>query len=78
MKIRWTGDDGVGLSVNLTFSVSPKEITVTIKGGESVYGQNPSNNPVLSATGLVYGETVAVLVGLFYSFLVDKTTMPGT
>ncbi len=60
-----------------TWVVSPKAITVTAIGGSSVYGDTPAN-PGLSATGLVNGETAAVLAGLANSFGIAGTTNAGT
>ena len=71
--IRWDNDDGVGLVVNLNFTVTPKEITVTALGGSSIYGESPIN-PGLTATGLAYGETASVLTGLYNNFYITSKT----
>src|SRR5690606_14821824 len=57
-------------------TINPKEITVTATGGNSTYGDTPTN-PGLTADGLVNSETVAVLTGLTNSFGIGGTTSAG-
>lgn len=60
-----------------SWSVLAKEIIVKANGGSSVYGAD-SDNPGLSAEGLVNGQTVEVLTGLYNDLLVSKYDSVGT
>ncbi|HTM77113.1 MAG TPA: MBG domain-containing protein, partial [Devosia sp.] len=57
-------------------TVTPRAITVTAEGGQSVYGDTPTD-PGLSADNLAPGETVSMLTGLFNSFGIAATTAAG-
>ena len=60
-----------------TADITPRSVTVTANGGRSSYGDTGLSNPGLSATGLVNGESLAVLSGLSNSFGIDATTAAG-
>ncbi len=86
----FTGAGSYTLSVNGTFgnpnyvvtrndgvwTVNRAQVVVTANGGSSVYGQSPVN-PGLSASGLVNGESVAVLTGMSNSFGINSSTGAG-
>ncbi|MBL9159095.1 MAG: filamentous hemagglutinin N-terminal domain-containing protein [Verrucomicrobiales bacterium] len=56
-----------------SFTITPRDITVTALGGTSEYGQNPSN-PGLSATNLASFDDISALTGLSNSFGIDSTS----
>jgi filamentous hemagglutinin family protein len=58
-------------------TVNPALITVVPIGGSSTYGSSPSN-PGLSVTGLVNGQTSAVLSGLSSTFGITSRTGIGS
>ncbi len=64
---------GCGNITSSVASVTPKSITVTALGGNSTYGDSPSN-PGLECNDLVNGEDISVLTGLSNSFGIDNTT----
>ncbi|MPW43059.1 hypothetical protein A7A69_01235 [Acinetobacter sp. Ac_1271] len=71
-----------GYNLNLInagiLKVIPKDITVTANGGTSIYGDTNQVNPNFNASGLVNGETAAVLTGLNNSFGINNTTNAGS
>ena len=72
------GNYVVTQTIDGTWVVDPKAITVTANGGSSTYGDTGLLNPGLSAIGLANGETVSVLTGLSNSFGIDNTTNVGS
>lgn len=64
-------------AVQQTITVSPANISVIAKGGNSAYGETPIN-PGISATELKYGETADVLSGLTNSFGINSASPAGT
>jgi filamentous hemagglutinin family protein len=62
---------------NGAWTVTPAPITVTAPGGNSIYGDAPSN-PGLTATGLRNGQDVSVLTGLGNSFGITSLTNAGS
>ncbi len=60
-----------------TYTIDPKDITVTALGGSSTFGESPTN-PGFTADGLVNSETVSVLAGLSNDFNITSTTPGGT
>ena len=61
-----------------TWVVGKKDITVTANGGTSIYGDTNQVNPNFNASGLVNGETAAVLTGLNNSFAINNVTNAGS
>ncbi|AVO53251.1 MBG domain-containing protein [Ectopseudomonas mendocina] len=72
------GNYAVTYADNTSSTIDKASITVTANGGSSTYGDNGLLNPGISATGLVNGETIAVLMGLSNSFGIDNTTNVGS
>lgn len=68
--------DVTGL-VGGTWTVTPKDITVTAGGGVSTYGASPTN-PGFTASGLVNGEGVGVLSGLQNDLTLTNLSGVGT
>ncbi|SNZ19216.1 MBG domain-containing protein [Cohaesibacter gelatinilyticus] len=58
-------------------TVNPRAITVTALGGNSIYGDVPTN-PGLGATNLASFDSVSALTGLSNSFGISGTTNAGT
>jgi len=58
------------------WTVEPKAVALTVNGGNSVYGDAPTN-PGFTATGLVNNETEDALAGLIANFNVNATTPIG-
>jgi hypothetical protein len=63
-------------TVRATITIRTSLITVTARGGSSIYGNNPSN-PGISATGLIDDDTESVLTGLSNSFGITARTPAG-
>ena len=60
-----------------SWTVSPKDITVTANGGTSIYGAG-GTNPGFTATGLVNAQDESVLTGLANNFAITTATNAGS
>ncbi len=69
----YSDQQGYDIAYAGTLTIDPAHITVTALGGNSTYGDSPTN-PGLSASGLQNGENVSVLAGLANSFGIIATT----
>ncbi len=71
------GNYNVVTSNTGSWTVSPKDITVTANGGTSIYGAG-GTNPGFTATGLVNAQDESVLTGLANNFAITTATNAGS
>ena len=78
-EVTYSGDayNNSALATKVTgYTIIPAPVTVTARGGSSVYGENPVN-PGFYATGLLGGDDESALTGLYVDFYINDTTPRG-